>query len=276
MVGVSDKEGNTKKRMCTLHCVGDWQWLAKAGHLTRSYANCEKRPRAEQGVARGRCHMCQAGQDQVGWENFQLTTPAWWPTIFREDAFWGSPSPQSGCCSTRFRTGCLLHIDLFHSFHLGVGKTCVASCLCLATELMSASQVNERCMELLEMFHEYTAESHVTPYVSQPTRGSLGWPDKSSYPNGIWSKGHTTRTLSDFFEWLCNRVDISGSELLVKCRKANFHISTCLGMLYSRDVWIGRPEAFEIAGHGGTASPFWTVIAIWRSHAICRRSTCSI
>ena len=129
MVGVSDKEGNTKKRMCTLHCVGDWQWLAKAGHLTRSYANCEKRPRAEQGVARGRCHMCQAGQDQVGWENFQLTTPAWWPTIFREDAFWGSPSPQSGCCSTRFRTGCLLHIDLFHSFHLGVGKTCVASCL---------------------------------------------------------------------------------------------------------------------------------------------------
>lgn len=39
-------------------------------------------------------------------------------------------------------------------------------------------------------------------YMSTISRATLGWPDSSTFPNGQWSKGHVTTSLTAFFlDW---------------------------------------------------------------------------
>ncbi|CAL1142470.1 unnamed protein product [Cladocopium goreaui] len=49
--------------------------------------------------------------------------------------------------------------DLFHSFHLGVGKILVASCLALASELMAATSVDNRLEELTSLYLVWAEEN---------------------------------------------------------------------------------------------------------------------
>ena len=90
--GVKGHDGEIYK-MAVLQCSGDWQWLAKAGHLNRSYSNVEKRPRKVGAVPKGICHLCQAGQVNIDWENFRADrAPCWWRTRFVERAFERQPA----------------------------------------------------------------------------------------------------------------------------------------------------------------------------------------
>ena len=85
------------------------------------------------------------------------------------------------------------------------------------------------------------------------TQATLGWPDRSTYPNGQWSKGHITTTLSKFFSHWCSKTNLASmpqSELLVLCVEANEHISCCMKQLYEHDVWIPVNTSRAIALEG--------------------------
>ena len=45
---------------------GDWEYLVKIGHLTRSYRNA---PKNNSGEARGMCHLCMAGETGTPYED---------------------------------------------------------------------------------------------------------------------------------------------------------------------------------------------------------------
>ena len=73
--GVTDAYG-VKYYAAVLQCVGDWQFLMKAGHLSRGFSHVEKRPRSNSSMPKGICHYCLAGQVDVPFEDF--TSNARW------------------------------------------------------------------------------------------------------------------------------------------------------------------------------------------------------
>lgn len=241
--GVRDRSGRTFT-MCILHNTGDWQWHVKAGNLVRSYANVQKRPLTADSNPKGICHLCRAGQRGIDWEGYRADSePRWYRSMYEEDPF-GNPRPALNTIPhvPQEQPGFYTY-DLFHTFHLGIGKSFVAGCLALASEQMEASQADARFAELTELYFAFCAEHHVVSYLSGISRSTIGWPDSSSFPNGQWSKGHLTRSLSDFFMWWAEQHDLSHHRLLAKCKETNLLISHCMKRLYSRDVWLSRNDA---------------------------------
>lgn len=247
--GVKDSEGNTYTA-CVLQCCGDWVWLVKAGALARSFYNCEKRPRAETSNPKGICHLCTAGQLRQPWECFRGTRkPHWLDTMFTQSGFGGQPAlnaiPYIPGQQEAFYT-----FDLFHSYHLGLGKAFVAGCLAMASDYMWAGSVDARLEQLSQLWLPWCRENRQQAYLNSLTRPVLGWMDRGTYPNGYWSKGATTACLGSFFEWWAGQEDLTDDTLMQLALETSKKISKCLRILYRSDVWLSREDAEEVSTLG--------------------------
>ncbi|CAK9117801.1 unnamed protein product [Durusdinium trenchii] len=249
--GVKDSQGNTF-RACVLQCCGDWQWQIKAGQLNRSYQNVPKQPtKADGNPPKGICHMCCAGQRNVHWEGYggPNRTPSWLPTLFSQSPFDGEPSlnqiPYIAGQQPAFYT-----FDVFHSFHLGVAKSLAAGCLAMASDYMWATSVDSRLEQLSCIFVTWCNENREHAYLNAITRPVLGWMDKATYPNGYWSKGHTSTTLIKFFIAWAEQQDLTQDGLmqlsLDSCRK----IDKAMRIMYQSDIFLTRSVAKEVTELG--------------------------
>ena len=97
-----------------------------------------ERPRNENSRPRGICHCCKAGQLEIPFEDTRPTA-AWRRTLFAEDdqVFSSRPTlldrPHEPHKAPDFFT-----YDLWHAFHLGLGKTFTASVLAMMSEQIGA------------------------------------------------------------------------------------------------------------------------------------------
>ena len=249
MEGVRSPQGHVYKACC-LQIVGDWQWLVKAGQLKRSYANCGKRPATAATTPKGICHLCQADQRGVPWEGYRAQgLPAWWNTRYLDNPFDGEPAlnqiPYIPHQRPSFYT-----FDIFHSFHLGVGKSLAAGCLALASAYMWSSKVDDRLEELTLLWLTWCEENHVPTHLYSLTRSMLGWPDTKTYANGQWSKGHVTTNLCLFFEAWASSQDLRDDGLMRLALETCSTINRCFRKMYASDVWLDRPGAEEISNDG--------------------------
>ena len=252
--GVVNSSGERFFTVC-INIVGDWQWLAKCGSFTRSWSNCSKRPMTARSVPKGICHLCMADTRGVPWENYKVydvdnnVLPTWYPTMFTVEP-WETPPPLNAIPSVPGQEASFYAFDLFHSFHLGVGKILVASCLALASELMAATSVDNRLEELTSLYLVWAEENKKSLFVTTFTRANLAWMDTSCYPNGQWSKGHVTTCVMDFFISWSSKQDLSNHPLLKMGLEACEEISECLKGLYHNDIWLSQAEALRISRHG--------------------------
>ncbi len=250
--GVVDGDGVKYFAAC-INAIGDWQWLVKAGNLSRAYSSVEKRPRGANSNPRGICHLCRAGQVDVPFEDLRFGRERpWRKTMFESSPFVTRPAllqlPHIPACEPAF-----FAFDLWHAYHLGVGKSFLASALALVSDCMGSSNVDGRFAEVTAEYLSFCDSTRRSPFLTVITQMTIGWPDRATYPNGLWSKGHITTTLSKFFSHWCSKTDLSckpQSDLLILCAEANEHISSCLKQLYESDVWIPVNTARAIALEG--------------------------
>ena len=240
--------------MATLQVVGDWAFLAKAGNLSRSYSNCEKRPRGAKSVPKGICHWCLAGQDGIPFEDFRKA-PTWKTTMFLPDdvPFSRPPRflqlPHDPCWPAGFFT-----YDIWHAYHLGLGKTFLASVFAIASDCIPRGAINERFSELTAEFLQWCDDKKRAAWVTSITKESCGWPNRSAYPNGQWSKGHITTMFHEFlqawFEKHENDYRVSQHRLLGLCVEANTPANGIFYELYSEDLWLTSETADSIGRRG--------------------------
>lgn len=256
--GLTNAYNETYFAVC-LHSTGDWAWLVKAGNLCRGFGNVIKRPMTDQTNPKGICHLCCAGQRGCAFENFRVyndgETPGWYSTLFSENPF-SRPPVLSGIPFVQGKEPAFFSFDLFHSYRLGLGKCFVAGALVLASEMMDAGNVDSRFELLTASYHDFCDQAHVSPYITNLTKDTCGWPDRSTFANGQWNKGHITTALGEFFTWWASahlRGPPDGSiddALLRLCLQASKHIQSCLHALYSGDVWLKQNCAKRAAEDG--------------------------
>ena len=248
--GVVGSDG-TKYHMAVLQCSGDWQWLVKAGSLSRSYSNCEKRPRAANAQPKGICHYCLAGQAGVPFEDFRRQA-VWRRTQFQpgDCPFTSVPSmlrlPHEGDKPSRFFT-----YDLWHSYHLGMGKCFLGSALAVISEHMDGSNIELRFQNLTTIFLQWAEDSRTTPFISTLSKEGIQWPDKKSYPNGNWHKGHVTTVLMKFVVWFLETRNYALHDAsLMKILEAARAMNEAMTILFSNDVWLPKVVANQVGRLG--------------------------
>lgn len=235
--------------MATLHIVGDWAWLVKAGNLFRSYSTVQKRPRGEMSNPKGIRHQCFAGMEGVPFEDFRPCAK-WKTTLFIEgDEPWSS-RPVFLRLPHERKEQKFFAFDIWRSFHLGMGKTFLGSTLALISEQMPGGSVDVRFQHLTSLYWDFCSETHTTSFIQGLTKESLQWPDTKTYPNGIWHKGHVTVTLLQFVAWYFQKFGTAGDEFLQKCSTATTLINEAISSLYHQDLWIENAVARDIGSKG--------------------------
>ena len=247
--GVTSDQGVTF-RAAVIQCCGDWMFLAKIGNFCRSYANCQKQPRGQGSIPKGICHLCRG--DQIGYPFEDLRpTARWKETMYDPNDQWFVTVPALlQLPHEPSKPSSFFGFDLWHSFHLGCGKTYAASVLAMISQRMEGSNIDRRFKELTNMYLDYCKETHQSPYVTVITQSSIGWPDTKTFPNGQWSKGHVTTLMFKFIEEFFAVHGIEGDPLFQLCRDTTKHGNNFLRELYQQDIWIKPEDGKRIAESG--------------------------
>ena len=213
-----------------LGCKGDAPWLTKAGGFDRSYA---RRPTAKESkkACAGICHRCLAGKEDwhfpVPFEEIGTLQPAWLRTVGIAPAY-SVPAPFLRIpFDKEGRNDDFFRYDLFHNWHMGVGKAFISSAVCIIMEVIPETIV--KTFDLLTVdFLGYCKAHKESPYHHKlsPTLFGVhqGFQD---CPDGGWSKGDFTRLLHKWFGDYCSR-NIVGKQddpLCLKCVRW-LHIET--------------------------------------------------
>ena len=217
--GVANQEGERYHAIC-LNAVGDWMWLAKAANLQRSFANVPKQALVPTSVPKGICHYCHAGQTNYDFEDLGFN-PAWKRTIFLPgDQPWKSRPALLDLPHDPSKPAAFFSFDIWHAFHLGLGKVFVASALACISDLFRGTNIDARFLELTDLYLQWCDENRTPAYIIGITKETCGWFDRKTYPNGQWHKGHITTTLLRFLEsWFSKKRCFTGCNLVMLQRR---------------------------------------------------------
>ena len=251
-VGVTHPYTKQRYWAAVLHVVGDWQFLYKAGNMTRSYNNVAKHVQ-EASAPAGICHLCRAGQKSFEFEHIHLRTPSWLQT-FCLDAPFHQPSPLLQLPHVPGEQPRLFQFDFFHSWHLGVGKSFVGSCLALLSEGCPGSSKDARFRSLNEQFMSFCRRTKETPILTKLSKESISWETNNSYPVGAWYKAGVTTVLCKFVgsklrELAADQHEML-DEMLLLAKEGMEAIDLCITGLYESDAFLS-PEVAKNLGEQG-------------------------
>ena len=238
--GLKDRYGETHW-MVVLGTTGDWPFLHKAGKLERTYANVVKRLNQTAG---GVCHLCDAGPPHTPWEQIGTRRPDWLQTQYVTSPFWMLP----GAARVPHTPHCLqahYKFDLFHCWHLGVGRNFCGAILALLSDLESGN-IEQRFQNLTEKYKAWCARTHHTPLLSRLTKDTIQWGSTTEYPSGGWFKVGITTVIMEFFK-AYDFQDGPDEPLLLLALEAARSINAFFRLLYSQDVWLA-PQTSVHAG----------------------------
>ena len=190
--GVPDKQGRLWYGVL-LGLKGDSPALAKAGRLNATFMNL--------GKDRRMCHLCQAGLDNIPWEDVR-STAAWRGTVCSQRP-WRQPGeliriPFGGMQPER-----LYRNDPFHVVKYGIGRHFTASCLIVLLFMNTwpgESNSVESCLErAFADFKDCCRNSlKACPHVKMFTREILHFGKNQNFPWGGY-KGSDTMLIA---RWL--------------------------------------------------------------------------
>lgn len=154
-----------KHWVVVMGCMGDWPFLTKAFHLTRTFGHVAKAA-SSKAIPKGICHVCLADRPGYPWEDFESSCPRWRQTIGLESPFAQDPVllqlPHCSAQPTSF-----IGQDLFHGFHLGCGKVFASSTIVLLHELFEGSSIPDRFEQMsAHFFPGASSENNILTYAN--------------------------------------------------------------------------------------------------------------
>ena len=251
-VGVEDTmHGRGRINMCIIRICGDWPWLVDSGELRRSFRNVQKH-KTRKTLPVGICHQCMAGQVGYDFEEINTVQPRWLETMFSQSLSWegAEPAALAQIPHSLGQTAALWTYDIFHTVHLGVGRSFLASFLVLLAELQPESNIDDRFVSLTDDYTSWCKRASRRAHLQKITKELVGYPTTRTYPNGTWHKGDLTTVLMAYVQHRFGRDGASWSPMMKLAGKAATYLNTTLATMYNSDVWLTPGEARHIGGQG--------------------------
>ena len=247
--GIQHRYTGARYWAIVLNVTGDWPWLAKAGNLARSFSHAVKSLKKLKKPPAGICHKCQAGQLEHSFECIHVRTPSWLSTLHSQSPFLDPPSPLTSFLCTKGQEADIFAYDLWHSWHLGVGKVFLGSALALLSDRFHGGSVHARFAGLNSAYFAWCREFKHAPILTRLTTSTIEWDTTTTYPKGNWFKGELTTTLGRFVRHMTSGGN-NESRMLDLVGEACAAIDTCVRGLYEHDAFLPSETARELGEHG--------------------------
>ena len=198
-------------RMWALHIgtKADLPALVKLGNFERTFRH-QPKAASSRNPCMGICHWCLAGRESPVHYPFEdyLPTASWTRTLFTERPWpegW-SPEILEGLPVQPHQPEEFFRIDLWHTFHAGVGKVWIASSIVCISEFGVPGNSVEAKLEWINTDWKTFCQSKGIRPSLKIERKTLSYPQSSSWPEGHWSKGQTTTHLMMYLQHLCESI----------------------------------------------------------------------
>eukprot|EP00435_Cladocopium_sp_Y103_P045040 s430_g12.t2 len=192
---------NTPKtlRMWALHIgtKADLPALIKAGNFERTFRHVPKASSSRKPCG-GICHLCLAGQEAPVHHPFEdfLPTATWTNTLFHVRPWADDNEPEiiQGLPLSREKPEDFFKLDLWHTFHAGLGKVWIgASLVCISEFGVPGNSVESKLEWINNDWHSFCRMKKICPSL-KIERKTLSYPQTSAYPEGHWLWEHVPST----------------------------------------------------------------------------------
>ena len=207
--GVTSDDGD-KVWMIHMATKGDLPALVKLGGFCRSFSHVPRAPRSRR-FCQGICHLCLAGREAEGgnipFEDFSPSAD-WIDTMFRELPWETEPIILQNLPYNQQDKIEFFRTDFWHNLHLGVSKHWIGSCFVAIIESdlpdVIAGSVEVKFQWLTGAYLAYWRSKGKTPFVTEISRETMGFPQGSTCPIARWSKAVASTELMLFLEWFAD------------------------------------------------------------------------
>ena len=249
--GILDPHGRGRFFMAVLYVSGDWPWLADSGHLQRSFRNVQKH-KTRKNPPGGICHLCKGGQVGFDFEEINTDRPKWLQSMFSQDIWneFDGPSPLENIPHVPGQVAGLWMYDIFHTWHLGIARSLLASFIALMTDCEDSGTLDGRFESLSLRYSSWCKSNKKRQFVRALTKELIGWPTTTTYPNGGWHKGALSTTLMHWAESRYRAEGANWDPMMQLAGQATISGNSFLRALYSAEAFLSSREAEAAASHG--------------------------
>ena len=249
-------------RICILGVKADWPAHVRCGKLLRSYNHGPKNKSAKQ-TNSGVCHLKEAGMPGILFEEIGCSQPVWKCSVGASLPWATTPQLLRHLPHNAAFPASYFKIDIWHTVHMGIGKSFISSAMTLALELFRARGVVEQLEQMTASYHHWCRQNKVSPYITKITKDTLKWKKKADEPAGAWNKGSLTTQLCSWFEAFCwqNADRIEDGTLLHLSGQAVTFLNRFIHLLYRSEVFVDKERGMFIARQGTHFMYLYRVLA---------------
>lgn len=249
LTGVKDPVTGEVFRVCLISAKGDWPYLSKLGQFTRSFNTAPKRSIRGQEVLKGTCHLCLAGTRSYPAEEIATSTPRWVETIGVLAPWVVEPSVVSLSCHDLENPASFFQIDLWHTVHLGFGRSFIASTVQLVLDVLVLNNLDEKWSFLTRHYLGWCKKNKCQAHISKVTAYLMSYHDRSG-AQGNWHKGALTTNFMKWIVVLLEEVPKDRDGLLQLCLKAAHALNRMFGFLYQAPAFLEGEQCLFVADRG--------------------------
>ena len=219
--GVTSADGTKQVFLVHLNTKGDLPALSKLGGFTRSFHHVA-RAASSKAASSGICHLCLGGQESDGqgqtaypYEDFSLS-PSWGPTMHTSLPWTSEPRILASVPVVPGQKAQFFETDIWHNMHLGCLKHWLGSGFVTIIERLDVGplqgSVDAKFSWLTTNFRAFCREKRKSPYMSEISRATLGFPASTATPVGQWSKGQVSTHFCQYLEAFCDQYIVGQTE----------------------------------------------------------------
>lgn len=246
--GYVDESRKETFRIVVLGVKGDAPYLSKVAHFYRSYNTTTKRGE-ERGPPKGICPYCLAGTRAFPAEEIATSNPQWLATVGIKLPWVRQPALIQHLIHDRGDPASFFKTDIWHVFHLGFGRSWIASVLQLVLQVLPCQNLDLKWEYLTDSYLNWCKANHRQSHVSKITAYLMSYGDTSG-AMGSWHKGALTTNLMGWLVDLLGSVPSDPQNRLVQCRGATYRINAMFRVLYRSGAFLGESEALFVAEQG--------------------------
>ena len=244
MSGMCGPDGH-RYRICIIGVKGDLPYLSRVSYSERAYN------RASRGGTKGICHLCAAGQPNVQSEEVGSRTPRWLSTEGAQVPWVVEPPLSRWLCSERTSPAAFYKLDIWHTFHLGVGRSFIASTivLCMSLAQFASRTIDSTFDKLSESYLAFCRETKQQPHIRRIHRDFVCYNDPGGV-NGYWNKGALTTVLMLWLEHMLGALGLNEGSIFWKALLACRHVNNFFRCLYHCDAFLNADQCAYAAQAG--------------------------
>ena len=244
MNGLTDRNGDCF-RIAVIGVKGDLPFLNRVSFSERTFNRASKKEGSHFGI----CHLCNAGQEHVPAEQVGSRSPAWLATDGKVIPWSREPPLSKWLPNETAHRSSTYRLDIWHCFHLGIGRSFVASTIVLCLQTCAASTLEGRFMELTTSYLCFCKQFGYQAHIRKISKDFVGYTDPAGV-NGLWSKGSLTTNLVRWLEhYLASRA-IPEDNLLSSALRACKDINAFFSTLYDCDAFLNAGQCAYLSKVG--------------------------